>query len=140
MRKYYKPWWQRCYGEKCTTRSTQLVKERLFKAYSDAVQVEKVDKQLKAITVPSFSTSQLVYLKKSPNLCNRNITYGIEGTSGRQCLPDKMDSLSCDNMCCGSSVEMRVVETVKPCNCTFVWCCHVKCETCSDTVTRYYCK
>ena len=140
MRKYYKPWWQRCNAEKCAARPIEQVKEHLFKAYSNAILVEEVDGQLKAITVSSFNTSQLVYLKKSPNFCNRNKTYGIEGTSGRQCFPDKMDSSSCDNLCCGSSIETRIEEKFTPCKCRFVWCCHVKCETCSDTVTSYYCK
>jgi len=141
MKKYYDPRWQPCYrGQNCTKTPLEKVKDKLVDAYSHAVKVEEADGQLNASKVSSFTNSQLVYLKQSPNFCQRNITYGIPGTLGRQCYPDQKDHLSCENLCCGAPTEERIVEKDFTCNCRFIWCCRVKCETCTKITTNYYCK
>jgi len=134
MKKYYDPQWQPCYrGQNCSKKPLVKVKDTLFEAYSHAVQIEEADGQ-------SFTNSQLVYFKQSPDFCQRNIMYGVPGTSGRQCYPDQTDHSSCENLCCGASMEERIFKHQIQCNCKFVWCCHVKCETCTKIITNYYCK
>ena len=141
MKKYYEPRWQPCYRRlNCTKSPLEKVKDQLFKAYSEAIQVKESNGQLSSSKVPSFASSQLVYLRQSPNFCRRNITYGIPGTSGRQCYLDKTDHSSCDNMCCGGPTKERIVKKNFTCNCTFVWCCKVECETCTTIATINYCK
>ena len=95
----------------CAKTFLRQVGDELFKTYSDAVQVEKLDGQLKVSKVPIFTGSQLVYLKESPNFYQCNITYGIQGVSNTQCYPDHS---SCDSMC-GSLVKEEIVEEKVPC-------------------------
>ncbi len=65
----------------------------------------------------------------------------------RQGMPTKrkesfsVGERSCKRLCheCGLKVEERRIETVSSCNCKFHWCCTVKCETCTQIVTKYVC-
>ncbi|XP_076144242.1 protein Wnt-8a-like isoform X2 [Alosa pseudoharengus] len=94
----------------------------------------------------SIARTELIYLEDSPDYCARNLSLGLHGTEGRECLQNS-DSLSqwerrsCRRLCheCGLRVEQRRVETSSSCNCKFNWCCTVTCDTCTQVVTKYYC-
>ncbi|KAL1492042.1 hypothetical protein ABEB36_012544 [Hypothenemus hampei] len=89
----------------------------------------------------------LVYLEDSPNYCFANDTYNWPGTEGRACSKSKhpnlskAERLSCKTLCksCGHQVK-KATRTVKTrCNCSFEYCCTVKCDTCTEIQEDYYC-
>jgi len=90
--------------------------------------------------------TELIYMEDSPDYCVKNLSLGLHGTEGRECLQSgknlsQWEKRSCRRLCheCGLKVEERRIETVSSCNCKFHWCCTVKCETCTQTVTKYFC-
>ncbi|XP_063050001.1 protein Wnt-8a-like [Engraulis encrasicolus] len=105
------------------------------------------------ILAEAFTTvarSELIYLESSPDYCARNLSLGLHGTEGRECLQSgdnnnlnlsQWEKRSCRRLCheCGYRVEQRRVETSSSCNCKFHWCCTVTCDTCTQVVTKYYC-
>jgi len=90
--------------------------------------------------VPALSSSELAYCEFSPNFCQRNFTYGIYGSSGRQCWKDRSGPSSCAILCCGNPVIQKQVKKVEEV-CEFVWCCEVKCRIVRTWYeTEFYCK
>lgn len=121
------------------------VGNELFKLYYVAKHVQEVGGELEPVDIsePQLTDKELAYLEFSPNFCQRNLTYGIFGTSGRQCYPDRTDHSSCNSLCCGGQVVQRVKKLKEDRNacCEFVWCCYLDCSKCKTyKVTRYYCK
>ena len=119
--------------------------EKLYKLYFVSKHVKKVSKNLIPVesSEPALTNNELAYLEYSPNFCKANLTYGIYGTSGRQCYPDRTDQTSCSSLCCGGPTVQRTEikkEEESKC-CKFVWCCNLDCSACSTyEVTRYYCQ
>jgi len=83
---------------------------------------------------------KLVYLERSPDYCRRNQTLGLQGALGRECMTDPSlnspseDNLhKCSRLCrdCGLYTLTREVEVTVSCNCRFVWCCRVECQSCT---------
>ncbi|XP_063050002.1 protein Wnt-8a-like [Engraulis encrasicolus] len=94
----------------------------------------------------SISRTELVYLEDSPDYCARNLSLGLHGTEGRECLQSgdnlsQWEKRSCRRLCheCGYRVEQRRVETSSSCNCKFHWCCTVKCDTCTQVIVKHVC-
>ncbi|XP_005989420.1 protein Wnt-8 [Latimeria chalumnae] len=90
--------------------------------------------------------TELIYLENSPDYCVRNISLGLHGTEGRECLQSgknlsQWEKRSCKRLCteCGLRVEEKRTEIISSCNCKFHWCCTVKCEQCLQVVTKHYC-
>ena len=81
----------------------------------------------------------LVYLEPSPAFCERNPKLGIFGTHGRQCNDTSIGVDGCDLMCCGRGYETKEIIVVERCNCTFHWCCEVKCDLCRTKKTVHTC-
>ncbi len=97
-------------------------------------------------TFSTVSGTELIYMEDSPDYCAKNLSLGQHGTEGRECLQSgknlsQWEKRSCKRLCheCGLKVEERRIETVSSCNCKFHWCCTVKCETCTQIVTKYVC-
>jgi len=82
----------------------------------------------------------LVYLDSSPDYCIRNKRTGVLGTKGRQCRKGAPGSEGCGLMCCGRGYRTYKVKIREKCNCKFVWCCSVECQSCERTVRRQICK
>lgn len=72
----------------------------------------------------------LVYLEPSPGFCDSNSHLGILGTHGRACNESSIGVDGCDLMCCGRGYKTHQVLVSERCNCTFQWCCEVKCSVC----------
>ncbi|CAK9292550.1 unnamed protein product [Gordionus sp. m RMFG-2023] len=84
--------------------------------------------------------NELVHLDKSPNYCDPDPHSGIFGTRGRECNLTSTGTDNCDNICCGRGhLEESIIKSER-CHCKFVWCCYVKCQTCTSIETRYICK
>lgn len=87
--------------------------------------------------------NDMIHFKLSLDFCLPNKQYKIEGVAGRECTVNENKTSSsshCDNLCCGHGYEEYTVAESKPCNCKFVWCCRVECETCFTNKTKYRCK
>ncbi|XP_045469815.1 protein Wnt-1 isoform X1 [Harmonia axyridis] len=76
------------------------------------------------------SVKDLVYYEMSPGFCERNTKLGIQGTHGRVCNASSIGVDGCDIMCCGRGYRTHEKIVAERCNCTFHWCCEVKCEIC----------
>lgn len=119
--------------------------QQLYRMYFVAKHVKEANEKLIPVepSVPALTNDELAYLEFSPNFCKRNLTYGIYGTSGRQCYPDRTDQTSCSSLCCGGPTIQKTetkMEEESEC-CKFVWCCYLDCTSCSKyTVTQYYCQ
>ena len=114
--------------------------QQLLTKYDDAKHIESDKINALISNEPSLSSSELVYCKFSPNFCQRNLNYGIYGTSGRQCWLGINGPSSCSGMCCGGPVDHKLVIKDKE-QCKFVWCCSVTCEVVGNyTATEYYCQ
>nr|AAC80432.1 AmphiWnt1 [Branchiostoma floridae] len=83
--------------------------------------------------------NDLVYHERSPNFCRNNPRLGFEGTRGRECNVTSRGLDGCDLLCCGRGYATRQEVTKERCNCTFQWCCQVKCEECVRTKTIHTC-
>nr|ADW95353.1 Wnt8 [Paracentrotus lividus]AEO92033.1 Wnt8 [Paracentrotus lividus] len=128
------------------------------------------DRITHAVISDSLNHRDLVFLDQSPDYCRANLTIGITGTAGRECMlredvtassssPSSPLSVSlnkdstspasfrwvkqsCSRLCrsCGMEIRKTQVVITSSCNCNFVWCCQVKCDTCRRTVTRRTCQ
>ncbi|XP_064097298.1 protein Wnt-7b-like [Macrobrachium nipponense] len=85
-------------------------------------------------------SSDLVYLQKSPNYCERNPATGSLGTVGRRCNRTSKEPDGCDLMCCGRGYNTHQYIRKWKCNCKFHWCCYVHCHTCQEETEEYTCK
>lgn len=90
-------------------------------------------------TVKPPTSEDLVYTTKSPNFCVRERETGSLGTKGRSCNISSMGTGGCDLLCCSRGYEAKNVVEYKNCECTFHWCCEVRCKTCRQEKTVYTC-
>ena len=149
----------KCHGVSgsCTTKTcwTTLPKFRqlgflLKDKYGQAAHVEPVRASrnkrptfLKIKKPHSFrkpTDGELVYIERSPNYCEADPRPGSAGTQGRLCNQTALQSDSCDLLCCGRGYNTHQYSRVWQCNCKFLWCCYVKCNTCSERTQMYTCK
>ncbi|XP_059919093.1 protein Wnt-8a-like [Gadus macrocephalus] len=93
-----------------------------------------------------IAQTELIYLEDSPDYCMKNVTLGLHGTEGRECLQHRngltqWERRSCRRLChdCGLRVEERRTEVASSCNCKFQWCCKVNCEDCSQVIVKHVC-
>uniref|UniRef100_A0A182MVE6 Protein Wnt n=1 Tax=Anopheles culicifacies TaxID=139723 RepID=A0A182MVE6_9DIPT len=64
---------------------------------------------------------------------------GIFSTRGRFCNRTSYGIEGCRLLCCGRGYQTRVRNVEEKCNCKFVWCCSVKCDTCSMRKDEHIC-
>ncbi|XP_029654969.1 protein Wnt-1-like [Octopus sinensis] len=121
----------------------QVVGNRIQELYDSAVQVVEVGGGLRThFPTDVMREDTLVYVEGSPNYCERFEDYGIEGVVGRECNPkneSRLDLPYCHKLCCGRGFERQEITKAENCNCRFVWCCRVECDTCTTTKVAYYC-
>ena len=156
----------RCHGmsESCSVQTcwTQLSDFREIGNYlkTKHVQAQKLDMDRKRVRAANSADSQgaavdalgsiakteLIYLEDSPDYCRRNLSLGLHGTEGRECVQQRdassqWERKSCRRLChdCGLRVEERRTEVVSSCNCKFHWCCTVNCDDCSRVVVKHVC-
>ena len=83
--------------------------------------------------------SDLVYTHPSPQFCKRSKIFGVRSTRGRECSRDHSSPGSCKRLCCGRGHTTTKQTIVEQCDCTFQWCCSVKCRTCKRVVKKHFC-
>jgi len=86
------------------------------------------------------SPSSLVYAVNSPDFCKPDARYGILGTYGRTCNKTSTGTYSCRLMCCGRGFNTVNRVTDVKCDCSFIWCCQVKCYWCKKEWVEHTCK
>uniref|UniRef100_A0A0K0EFR4 Protein Wnt n=1 Tax=Strongyloides stercoralis TaxID=6248 RepID=A0A0K0EFR4_STRER len=85
---------------------------------------------------PRFAgNGELVFLDQSPDYCIFDSKNEIKGTSGRECT-----SKTCPKLCCGRGWTTVRELKQEPCHCKFIYCCEVKCQTCTRIVEKHYCR
>ncbi|XP_065078761.1 protein Wnt-1-like [Ochlerotatus camptorhynchus] len=96
--------------------------------------LKRKDSQYKKV-----NKSDLVYIAESPDYCEENDSFGIFGTRGRFCNRTSYGIEGCRLLCCGRGYQTRIRNVEEKCNCKFVWCCSVKCDTCNVRKDEYIC-
>ncbi|GAB6023024.1 Protein Wnt-9b [Chamberlinius hualienensis] len=87
-----------------------------------------------ATTALAAKPSELVYLDKSPDFCQKS-RY-LPGTSGRVC--DR--GAGCHILCCGRGHNIQLKTISSSCQCKVIWCCNVECQVCQEEKEIYTCK
>lgn len=82
----------------------------------------------------------LVYIENSPTFCRANNKIGSFGTVGRECKPHSLEEDGCGLLCCSRGYNQRTISEVTSCNCTFIVCCKVVCQTCIKERELFTCK
>lgn len=119
----------------------QKIGDELKKRYDEATEVAYVRKGKfrPRNQGGTIERKTLIYTESSPDYCVRSRRQGIRGTRGRECNATSFGSDSCSSMCCGRGFSSYSTTKVSECNCKFTWCCTVKCEMCTETITRNIC-
>ncbi|NP_001274292.1 proto-oncogene Wnt-3-like precursor [Hydra vulgaris] len=86
------------------------------------------------------SSLDFIYYEESPNYCVKNETLGIAGTKGRSCNITSSGVDGCELMCCQRGYNVNIVQKTHSCECKFVWCCKVSCNSCIKMTPEYTCK
>lgn len=90
-------------------------------------------------TIKPPSKQDLIYSEQSPDFCRASRRNGSLGTHGRECDPKSMGVGGCDILCCNRGFTKTQVTVKENCQCRFLWCCEVICNTCVSTKTIYRC-
>ena len=83
---------------------------------------------------------ELVFLEKSPDFCDPDPRFGSPGTGERYCNRTSTGIDGCDSLCCGRGYNIRLERRTEWCNCTFHWCCYVRCQQCHSSEWVNQCK
>ena len=136
-----------CQTKICFRRLSEFKKVATYlrKRYEKTIQVvnKKSKSRKKRVLKPKrgrrYTTRDLISLVNSPKYCVKNIRKGSYGTKGRICDPKKRRGKgSCQYLCCDRGYRTKTVVKKMRCECRYVWCCSVKCKTCtvSERVSR----
>lgn len=112
-----------------------LAAEVLLQQFGQLPKLLPVNTQLRL-----YTPEDLVYVTKSPDYCTYNLQIGSFGTVGRYCNSTSNENIGCTSMCCGRGYVSYLIEQLERCHCKYVWCCFVKCKTCSSWVEVNECK
>lgn len=123
---------------------------------------------LTSSSLDRFTPNDLIYLFKGPNYCDPQSQIGHPGIQGRVCNIEKTSywksSLSgyleeitphmnnelrqegsigavgvCGEVCCHRGYKSELVLKVNQCNCRFIFCCRVECESCLSQQLNHQC-
>jgi hypothetical protein len=79
---------------------------------------------------------ELVFIEKSPDICDLKQQNGAPLIIGRECANEK----ECKSLCCNRGfIRIREMKK-KNCNCRFIYCCRVECDECAIEIEKFYCK
>ena len=118
--------------------SFSLIASKLKSKYDSAikVQIRKSNNEIKIIPQNKFYRSKslktdLIYLNRSPDFCSIHKRLASTGTAGRVCNKTSRGIDSCNLLCCGRPYKTQMETVSYKCNCTFEWCCNVRCNECT---------
>ncbi|KAJ8915234.1 hypothetical protein NQ315_015457 [Exocentrus adspersus] len=118
-----------------------------YEAVEEAITLGNSARQWDEEKIIPVKKHSLVYLVQSPDYCVVNAAEDVLGTKGRQCSRDASEHVtreerkSCKTLCrsCGYKVRKFRKRETRKCNCSFTWCCDVKCDTCVVDLDEYFC-
>ncbi|KAF5301546.1 hypothetical protein FQR65_LT08851 [Abscondita terminalis] len=128
-----------------------VIRQRYKKAVRTNIQNRinsfEVSSPLASKRIEDIRTHQLVYFEQSPDYCLADTLSGWPGTKGRSCSRSHsktatlQERKSCRHLCrnCGHRVRKHKRQIKRNCNCSFKWCCEVKCDVCTETVEEFHC-
>ncbi len=75
------------------------------------------------------------------NWCEVDPKIGSVGVSGRECSPYPDAPNACIKLCnaCGRGSKEHIYEKVSKCDCSFHFCCEIKCKICTEQKTSFRC-
>ena len=115
-----------------------VIGNKLKEKFDAATQIEIKKHYNKNKIVPKnqlfrkLDKTDLVYVNQSPDFCKPNRKLAAYGTRGRVCNKTSRGIDGCNLLCCGRPYKTQLQQVTYKCNCTFVWCCTVKCKECSS--------
>jgi len=151
----------RCHGvsKNCATKfcyrqlaDFKEVGEHLHELHQTSIQVtlaeaqnhKEENKEMRLVKIEDddrkYTRADLVYTEASPSYCKRDLTIGSFGTKGRRCERNGKTLNDCNFLCCGRGYYSRTEEITENCECKFVYCCEVKCKSCTSVKTMHTCK
>ena len=118
--------------------SFNLIASKLKNKYDAAIKVhvrKTIDRRIRIIPQNRYYRSKaiksdLIFLNKSPDYCQTHTNLASYGTKGRVCNKTSRGIDSCNLLCCGRPYKTQMEIVKYKCNCTFIWCCSVKCQEC----------
>lgn len=113
-----------------------MVRINEYETLSGARAERFLDNKITEPRMRRAARNDLVFLEESPDYCQTDALKDIHEPKGRECRDPK----HCGQLCCGRGWETIRENKSEPCNCKFIWCCEVKCETCIRAVDRYFCR
>ncbi|XP_041477053.1 protein Wnt-10b-like isoform X2 [Lytechinus variegatus] len=131
------------------------VGSRLMEKFADALEIRARNTNSGSVELVTRARSQvsshrkrrrfppqeeLVFLEKSPDFCVANPRLGSPGTRERYCNRTSTGIDGCDSLCCGRGYNIRLERRTEWCNCTFHWCCYVRCQQCHSSQWVNQCK
>ena len=132
-----------CAAKTCTKKlgAFEEVGTALKAKYRKAIHVQFKNGSLYDDKDNAARKGRLTYFDKSPDYCKPNKDLAIPGVEGRVCERTGDSLKRCEKLCtsCGLRVQTKITVRHTKCNCKFVWCCHVKCEKCTEEVTTVTC-
>lgn len=136
----------KCLGVSCELKTCtrtmppfSVIAAKLKEKYDSAVEVElkknantRMKMTAKNQLFRKLNKLDLIYLNRSPDFCQANRRLASYGTHGRVCNKASRGIDSCDLLCCGRPYKTTFQIVKYKCNCTFEWCCSVKCSECQS--------
>ena len=116
-----------------------VVGKELKKKYRQSVQLESPSD----LNSQGNQTKGVLICSDSIDYCMPNPQYHINGIAGRECTMNSSHASSsnhCSKLCCDHGAEEYEDIEYDTCNCEFVWCCYIKCDTCLKKVVKHRCK
>ena len=123
-----------------------VIGSKLKLKYRNALRVVFVDNALQERIKDKLASTKmdkkLVFLEPSPDYCKRDVLKGSPGMLGRTCSSDDVTTNKCRSLCQACRLRPQTVENYKQikCRCQFVWCCSVKCATCTRRFSETTCR
>lgn len=131
-----------CWMAMPTFRQIGEVMKEKFDGASEVMVAKRGDEMrllMKHGNLKRHTHADLVYMKPSPDYCNTDHSKGLLGTRGRECNHTSMAMDGCQLMCCGRGFKRVVKTTTEKCNCKFIYCCKVECQSCIHEHVNYVC-
>ncbi|KAL7044674.1 hypothetical protein ACKWTF_002022 [Chironomus riparius] len=92
------------------------------------------------LSIKPPTKQDLVYTEESPDFCKPNPKVGSLGIHNRECNITSKGEDSCEILCCDFGFQRTTLFVKYNCQCKFIWCCDVVCNTCIEKREIYTCR
>ncbi|OQV21261.1 Protein Wnt-11 [Hypsibius exemplaris] len=120
------------------------ISEQLYRNFKRAVEVRRqgITNSFEPIypLISHLTAETLLFSSKSPDHCTPDEKFGSLGTKNRICNATSSGPDNCGSMCCGRGHFSYMKRVPVSCNCKYIWCCRVECQSCQQWVHVTRCK